>query len=198
MSGIKSLNNTQAFLSIGYVYLIVMGVLNETLYYQQIGIDILNYSSILDVLISPISNLTSSITSMVIVILLILFVMRAPRFFAKRKDKAWFTKAFKLEEDLDVKGVEQALLKKFSFMLALALFGFYIGTGLGGGFKTADKIKKGKITYEDKLTFINGDSDAIHILGTNSAYVFYLLENNKSVQITPISGVVQRIEDNKK
>lgn len=175
-----------------------MGVLNETLFYQQIGIDILKYSSILDVLISPISNLTSSITSIVIFISLLILVIRAPSFFAKRKDKAWFGKVFKFEEELDIKNTQQALLKTFSFMLALALFGFCVGTGLGKGYRTADRIKKGDISYEDKLTFINGDSNSIHILGSNSAYVFYLLEDNTSVQITPISGVVQRIEDNKK
>ena len=194
----KSLNNTQAYLSIGYVYLIVMGILNETLFYQKIGIDILKYSSILDVLISPISNLTYSSTRIVVFTFLVLIIIRAPLFFAKRKDKAWFKKFFKFEQDLDFKDTQQALIKVVSFGFALGLFGFYVGTGLGGGIRAAELIENGDITYEDKLTFINGDSDDIHIIGSNSAYVFYLLENNKSVQITPISGIVQRIEHNKK
>ena len=66
MNKVKSFQEIQGFLSIGYVYLIVMGILNETLYYNQIGIDILNYSNILDVLISPISKLTSSILRLII------------------------------------------------------------------------------------------------------------------------------------
>ncbi len=80
-------------------------------------------------------------------------------------------------------------------MLAIGLLAFYVGTGIGTGIKISKKMKNGEIAYNDKLTFINGDSDIPFILGSNSAYVFYLLKGNSAVQITPVSGIVQRIEE---
>jgi len=83
----KYLQEIQGFLSVGYIYLIVMGILNETLYYSQIGIDILNYSSILDVLISPISRLTSSISRLLIFIIIVFFTFKLPKILPNNKDK---------------------------------------------------------------------------------------------------------------
>jgi hypothetical protein len=41
--------NTQKLLPFGYLYLVVMGILKESIYYYQIGINILKYSTIMDI-----------------------------------------------------------------------------------------------------------------------------------------------------
>ena len=58
-------------------------------------------------------------------------------------------------------------------LFALGIFGFYIGTGLGGGYKMSKKIKNGEIEYKDQIRFISGEQIQAKIVGTNSAYVFY-------------------------
>ncbi len=45
----------QDYLSIGYLFILVLGVVQETIYYKFLGVNILDYSSILDVLIRPIA-----------------------------------------------------------------------------------------------------------------------------------------------
>jgi site-specific recombinase XerD len=85
MNKVKSFQEIQGFLSVGYIYLIVMGILNETLYYNQIGIDILNYSSILDVLISPIARLTSNILFLTIFIIVLFFAFKLPKLLSKEE-----------------------------------------------------------------------------------------------------------------
>jgi hypothetical protein len=197
MSKVKSFQEVQGFLSVGYIYLIVMGILNETLYYNQIGIDILNYSSILDVLISPISKLTSSISSLVIFIIIIFFAFKLPNILAKNKDKNWFKKLIKFDTELTKDEIKSSLLKTFLFIVAIGLFGFYVGSGIGKGFRMSEKIEKGEIEFNDQIKFINGDESNVEIVGTNSMYLFYLEKNNKSVQITPISGIIKSIEKNK-
>jgi hypothetical protein len=197
MSKVKSFQEIQGFLSIGYIYLIVMGILNETLYYNQIGIDILNYSSILDVLISPISKLTSSISSLIIFTGIIFFAIKLPKILAKNKDKNWFRKLMKLDNDLTDIEIKSSLLKTFLFIISIGLFGFYVGSGIGGGFRMSKKIEKEEVKYNDHIKFINGDQSNVEIVGTNSAYIFYLEKENKSVQITPISGIIKSIEKNK-
>lgn len=195
MNKFKSFQEIQGFLSVGYIYLIVMGILNETFYYNQIGIDILNYSSILDVLISPISKLTSSILSIVIFITIIFIAIKLPKLLAEKKEKNWFKKSFKQYTNLNAKEIEDSLLKSFLFILAIGLLGFFVGTGIGKGFRMSKKIEEGKIKYNDKLNFITGDVSNVKILGTNSSYIFYVSNKTKTVRITPIEGIVKSIDD---
>jgi len=61
----------------------------------------------------------------------------------------------------------------------------------------SEKIEKGEVEFNDQIKFINGDESNVEIVGTNSMYLFYLEKNNKSVQITPISGIIKSIENNK-
>jgi hypothetical protein len=198
MNKIKSFQEIQGFLSVGYVYLIVMGILNETLYYNQIGIDILNYSSILDVLISPIARLTSNILYFTIFIIVLFLAFKLPSILAKNKDRNWFKRLFKkIDSNLTNEQVKSSLLKSFMFMFSIGLFGFYVGSGIGKGERLLDKIEKEEIVYNDRIKFINGDESKVEIVGTNSAYIFYLEKENKTVQITPISGIIKSIEKNK-
>jgi hypothetical protein len=197
MNKAKNFQEIQGFLSVGYIYLIVMGILNETLYYSQIEIDILNYSSILDVLISPISRLTSSVSRLIIFIIIVFLAFKLPNILAKNKDKNWFKRLFKkIDSDLTKEQVKSSLLKSFMFMVSIGLFGFYVGSGIGKGERLLEKIEKEEVEYNDRIKFINGDESNVEIVGTNSMYLFYLEKHNKSVQITPISGIIKSIEKN--
>ena len=42
-------------LPLGYLYLIILGILKESILYNQLDINILKYSSIMDIMISPIA-----------------------------------------------------------------------------------------------------------------------------------------------
>ena len=191
----NSFQEVQGVLSLGYIYLIVMGILNETLYYNQLGIDILHYSSILDVMISPISRLTSSIMGFSFFIFLLIMLFFLPKHLIKKKDKTWFKKSFKLDDSLNEKEMETSFFKTFIFMFSLGLLGFYVGTGLGAGFKISKKIEKNEIEYQDNLVFIDGDSSQVKILGKNSSYVFYLTKENSTVKVSPINGMIRSIEE---
>nr|WP_309757508.1 hypothetical protein [Flavobacterium sp.] len=50
----------QRTLPFGYLFLVVLGIIKESIYYYQVGINILKHSNIMDVLISPIADLTST------------------------------------------------------------------------------------------------------------------------------------------
>ncbi len=184
---------SQGVLSIGYIYLVVLGILNESYFYNQIGIDILKYSSIMDILISPISKLASSSISLSVFFLIIALIFLAPKLLASHKDKKWFKKLIKIGADKNVKEIENVLFKMFLTIITVALLGFYLGTGLGGGYRVAKKIKNQEITFLDELTFMDGDAEKVEILGKNSSYVFYLEQGNKTVKVTPINGVIKSI-----
>lgn len=191
----SSLSEIQGVLSIGYVYLILLGILNETLYYNQIEINILNYSSILDVLISPIATLTSKITKLIVFILLLFLAFTIPATLAKKKDTNWFKKSFKLDETLSENEVKSKLLKLFLVLFAIGLFGLFIGAGSKKGEIISEKIKNKKLDYNDKIKFITGEVLKVEIVGINSTYIFYLEKENQKVQISPISGIIKGIEE---
>lgn len=60
----------QKLLPFGYLFLVVIGVLKESIFYYHIGINILKYSNIMDILISPIADITS--TPMILVSLIVI------------------------------------------------------------------------------------------------------------------------------
>jgi len=192
----NKLKSFQEILSVGYIYLIAIGILSETFYYKQIGVNILSYSGILDVLMSPIAKLTSSIITLIVFFVILLLVFQLPKFLVKKREKNWFKKGFKLGEDLTNTQVESELLKRFLFLLSIGLFGFFIGTGIGKGMRASDRIESNEIEYTDHIAFTDGDKIDAKIMGINSSYIFYLKNDNKAVQITPISSVVKSIENN--
>jgi len=102
-----------------------------------------------------------------------------------------------LDVDLTESQVKTSLLKTFLFIVAIGLFGFYVGSGVGEGFRMSNKIEKEELEFNDYIKFINGEKSNVEIVGTNSGYIFYLEKENKTVQITPISGIIKSIEENK-
>ena len=88
--------NLQDYLSLGYVYLLVLGVFNQAIYYKFLNINILEYSSILDVLISPISIITGDLkiaAALIFAVLLgLLYKIVLPKYYN------WLSKKEKYEK----------------------------------------------------------------------------------------------------
>jgi hypothetical protein len=87
----------QKFLSFGYLFLVVLGILKESLFYYPLGIHILNYSTIMDVLLSPVADLTSHPVVFIAVAILVLFSYFFPVFLARNKHRAIARKMAGLE-----------------------------------------------------------------------------------------------------
>ena len=47
----------QDYLSFGYLYLLLLGIVSESIYYGLLGVSVLSYSDVLDVLLSPLTQL---------------------------------------------------------------------------------------------------------------------------------------------
>ncbi|MEO1653301.1 MAG: hypothetical protein AAFU64_07135 [Bacteroidota bacterium] len=187
----------QDYLSLGYLYLLIVGITNDSIYYGMVGVNILSYSSLLDVLISPISYLTRSIyltvTIFSIPTLFLLFVRYNRRRHFKYRDELWYQRKHNVEK------IDQSYANK-NFQLAmigltgLFIFSAYIGLGIGAGYKNREYIQSGDMYLGHEITFMDGKKISVKLIGHNSLYAFYVLKNNKEVTIAPIQGNIRSIK----
>jgi len=190
--------NYQAILSLGYLYIVILGILKEAFYYSQLGVDYFKYSTITDILLSPLSDITKSVFGIIMLILLLFLTFALPIWMVKWKDKTWVKNSFKINPDHDTADVKKHLSNFFILLFCLGLMGFYIGAGIGSGFKISNHMKNETLKFEDKLNFINGDIETVSLFGKTSSFIFYLPEGESEIKITPINnGLLKSITEKK-
>lgn len=186
----------QRTLPFGYLFLVVLGIIKESIYYYQVGINILKYSNIMDVLISPIADLTSTPIILLGFVILILLLSLASILISKNFNKDWIKKKIgskKPLEEITEEEVSAYFSKYFISMFAFCLLCFFLGLGLGSGEKVASKISNNELKYGYEITFGDGQTKEIYLIGSNSAYYFYVEKGNKNVKITPV-GAIKSVE----
>ena len=190
----KSIEKLQNLIPLGYLFLVVMGILKESVYFYQLKINILKYSTIMDILISPIADLTANPLILFFIILFLLLITLILLLIYNYRSKNWVKKKFNLNDNEPSTDIIKSKLKK-AFLLAVStgILSFFLGIGLGGGKNMAQKIKNNKLEYKQKLTFNTGETENIFLIDANSAYYFYLTAKSKSIKIAPI-GAIKNIE----
>lgn len=172
-----------------------MGILKESVFYYQIGINILKYSTIMDILISPIATLTANPLVLIALIVLVLFSYGFPSLLSQQNHKKWAQKlsGLKNKEELSSEEIGNHFTKIFIRLLALIVLSFFVGIGVGEGLGLTKKIVNDKLEYDRKLNYSSGESELIYLIGSNSLYYFYLSKGNKAIKIAPI-GAIKNIE----
>jgi hypothetical protein len=188
----KSIEKLQNLLPLGYLFLVVMGILKESIFYHFIGVNILKYSSIMDILISPIATLTSHYILIIVVTIIIVFHFYLPGILYKYHHKKWVEEAFhlnKIEGELSEKVLKNHFVNSTVIILALMLLSFFQGFGISDGFMLSNRIKNNKMKYDYRLNYNTGESEEISMIGSNSVYYFYLSKGNPSVKIAPVNSI---------
>jgi hypothetical protein len=185
----------QKLLPLGYIYLVILGILKESIFYYQLGINILKYSTIMDILISPIAEFTSNPITLGFVVSLFVLHYYLPKLYLKHKENKTLQKIFELKttEELSEEEINKYYIFASFKMFALILLSFFIGTGVAGGYITMQRIKDNKVKYNNTLNYNSGESEQIFLINTNSIYYFYVQKGNKSIKIAPI-GAIKNIE----
>ncbi len=191
----------QDFLSIGYVFLLVVGVCHESLYYKFLGVNILEYSSILDVLISPIAlilgNLVLGLAVLIAMLLAYGYVKLLPKYYNWLGTKKKYQEA---KNKLRLEKIRANLNNKYGSLIIIAfyVFALFIGLGIGTGKKTKAKIDIGDFELTHLIIFANGEQHKVKMLGKNSSYVFYVTKEMKETSIAPIESNIHLIQNLKK
>lgn len=173
--------STQEYLSLGYLYLLIVGILTETIFYSFLGINILNYSTFLDILITPIKYMASNIILPAVLLLIGLLLFIWIKYVVPRIK---MTDAEKLS----------ASQANPVVMIAIMILFLFLGLGIGMGIKTSARMKEGNITPDHTITFTDSKQLNVRIIGQNSMYYFYIPENEKEIIASPIGNSIFQIK----
>jgi heme/copper-type cytochrome/quinol oxidase subunit 2 len=174
------------FLPLGYLYILILGILAESLYYGLIGINFLSYASILDVLLGPIAILTDK------PILLVFLVVIGSVFYY-----LMVVKGRKNAKNSEPKKEGINVLTAYGLVMAVMVLTAFVGYGLGKGMKERSNIAENKIEHDVTLHFLNGDKKEVRKLGNTSTFIFHIQKDQKSISISPISNNIKEIEQMK-
>ena len=198
----KYLEKIQTLLPLGYLYLIVLGLLKEGVLYYRLGINILNYSSITDILISPVSDLASEPALILAVIVIFSFFFIIQTLIVKNSHTNWAKKILgqnRFGEDTSKKEIRKVVLPYFIIFLAFELLCIFVGLGVGRGGKLSERISQGSFQCNYKITLNNGKSEDAYLFDLNSSYGFYLIKGTKNIKIVPVAniGTLELLNDGK-
>jgi hypothetical protein len=195
----KYIEKIEVLLPLGYLYLIIVGILKESLFFYQLGINILKYTNIMDVLISPIATMFSHPIIFIAILSFFTFCFYLPSILIKKGHIKWVQKVFELKKtsaDLPESELKNYYMTIAIRFLAVGLLSIYLGYGSAEGYLTAKRIKNFDLKYHHKLNFNTGESEEVCLLETNSLYCFYVTKNESNIKIAPLN-TVKYIEINK-
>jgi len=188
----------QEYLSIGYLFLIALGIARDAIFYAGMGINVFNYANVMDILMSPISYIGGRIVNVVLVLLVLTWPVYIPiiKSYLRSKKNQQVTEG---DETIETKApeIEEINYRSKVGFIALMLTCFFLGTGIGGGSTINSKLKMNDFEYNDRITF-QKKTKAVHIVSQNSNYLFYTEKGKKGIIVSPIYSNISKIVHGKK
>ncbi|SFN10317.1 hypothetical protein SAMN05421594_1032 [Chryseobacterium oleae] len=188
----RYLEKIQAFLPLGYIYLIILGLLKETILFYPLGINILKYSSLTDILISPVSDMISNpiLILMVLSVVLLFFLIQV--LFIKYSHTNLvqkILKSYRMNQDLDKRQLRKALIPVFVILVGFELLALFVGLGIGQGVKIKKRLDTQTLKQNYTLTNSSGETAQIYLIDINSIYYFYVKKGEKQIKIAPVGSI---------
>lgn len=188
----------QDYFYIGYLYLIILGIISDAIFYGIFGVSYLNYTTILDALISPISLLTDN-WKISIFLALMFWLMRMYftkwmfTFYKYLRVKKWYQKIYNIEKwDKKYEEYEKKKNNIEGMMFLFFLLFISMRTGMGIGMK--QKYTNEEIVPNFTLVFKDNTRLDVRKVGQNSAYFFYFIPGEKVITATPIADNLKQIK----
>lgn len=183
------------FFSFGYIFLVILGILKESVFYYQLGINILNYSSISDILISPIVDVVSHPVLIIATLALFLLAYIYPKILYRKKHTRLGRKLSSMKnlDTMSESDINDHFSNLFVAFLSASLLSFFVGLGWGEGSKIVKKINNNTIEYNKTYYFDKEEKQEVYQIGVNSSYYFYLTKGSNNIKISPV-GAIKLVE----
>ncbi len=177
----------QTLITLFYISIVVVGMIFNSTYYGRFGINIFDYSDILDFLVAPLGDLKILFfTALTLLTLYLLFRL-------DRKTRVKYPKLYKM---MYAGMTEKSWFDFVYYIQYLVFIPIYL---IGFSSVYASFQKKKILKSEDKIeiVFNDGTTTSGKKIGANSSFHF-LLESDEKVKIIPNSSVKSIIANLKK
>ncbi|MBL1219940.1 hypothetical protein JET18_03770 [Chryseobacterium sp. L7] len=174
------------------MYLIILGLLKETLLFYPLGINILKYSSLTDILLSPISDMISNpILILMVVSVVVLFFLIQVLFirYSHTNLVQKIMKSYRMNPDLDKRELRKVMIPVFVILAGFELLALFVGLGIGQGAKIKKKLETQTLTQNYILTSGSGEKSPVYMIDINSIYYFYIKKGEKQIRIAPVGSI---------
>jgi len=183
---------------IGYLYLIILGIVSDAIFYGIFGVSYLNYTTILDALISPISLLINNwkislFLGLMFFVMYLYFTRWMFKVYAYLRVKKWYQKMYNIEK-WDKKYEELAKKKTIIPGMMFIFFLLFISMRTGMGIGMKHKYNTKEIIPNYTLVFKDNTKLNVRKVGQNSAYFFYFIPGEKVITATPIADNLKQIK----
>lgn len=188
----------QDYFYIGYLYLIILGIVSDAIFYGIFGVSYLNYTTILDALISPISLLTNNwklslFLGFMFWIMYLYFTRWMFKLYAYLREKKWYQKIYNVEK-WDKKYDKLKAQKNMIPGMMVIFFILFVSMRSGMGLGMSQKYASKGVTPNYTLVFKDNTRLDVRKVGQNSAYFFYFIPGEKVITATPISDNIKQIK----
>jgi hypothetical protein len=183
---------------IGYLYLIILGIVSDAIFYGIFGVSYLNYTTILDALISPISLLINNwkislFLGLMFFVMYLYFTKWMFKVYAYLRVKKWYQKVYNVEK-WDKKYEELAKKKSIIPGMMFIFFLLFISMRTGMGIGMKHKYNTKEIVPNYTLVFKDNTKLDVRKVGQNSTYFFYFIPGEKVITATPIADNLKQIK----
>lgn len=190
--------NLQEILSISYLILIVLGILLDVIFYKILGINILDYASITDVLLSPIKLILHDVifTIFIIVFMLLIYYSfkKMPQWSIKYANHKYLKDIFYVKSDDGITEDKKQL--NFVFYMVISLASLLIGFRYGSANSLKKKLENHSLKSKHKIEFKDSIIKDVRIIGVNTGYIFYVIDSTDKICISPLSSEINKIISN--
>ena len=174
--------DSQAYITLGYLTVVIIGMMFDYDYYKRFNINIFEYADVLDFLLAPVKSITLMLFAFTTVIVVLIFF---------RLDKLWLAKFPKTYKRFNF-GMDKAASDKYRpYLFTFALFAYFLLASGVYGKKMYNEFQGEtdliEVIFESDQRVIKGK-----LIGKNTDYIF-LETITKVIKAIPVASDVQEI-----
>jgi hypothetical protein len=179
----------QDYITLGYLYLVILGIVNIVIYYSSFDINIFDYIAITDILLAPINMLFLSYQFTAIIIIVIGIISYSSKFIILGINK--LIEQISNKYNWSVRRI--AFPPVLVFIILFSYIFLELSINMANG--VSEKVKSKKFKPNTTITFTDNTQKDVKVIATTSVYIFYVEKGEDVVTITPISGNVKSTKD---
>jgi len=178
----KPILDSQAYITLGYLTVVIIGMMFDFNYYNRFSINIFEYADVLDFLLAPVKNVQLMIFAFA-TFLIVFIIYQFDKWWEKKSPKSYSKINFGASKRFSDK------YRPVAFSITLILY-FYIASGYYGEQmfeKYQEEGEQIEVVFESDQRHMSGK-----LIGKNTDYIF-IEDKAKVIKAIPVSSDVQEI-----